>query len=85
MADVSRPEHFDSHIRTVCDDDQPSRTSRGVMSRPSFFSRAPVRTLSPVATEETFESRFWTTMVIIAFFFFYLFTPADEGRVSARA
>jgi hypothetical protein len=44
------------------------------------------RQLSPNPTAETFESRFWTTMVIIALFFFYLFTPAEDGRrVSARA
>jgi len=57
------------------------------MSGLSIFRRAPAsaRTLSPVATPETFESRFWTTMVIIAFFFFYLFTAGDEGRVDARA
>jgi hypothetical protein len=75
---------FHSHISTVRDADRPSRP-RGVMSSRSIFSRAPPRTLSPAATEDTFESRFWTTMVIIAFFFFYLFAPADEGRVGARA
>jgi hypothetical protein len=59
------------------------------MSSPSLSifrrSRGAARTLSPITTEDTFESRFWTTMVIIAFFFFYLFWPADEGRVDARA
>jgi hypothetical protein len=57
------------------------------MSGLSRFRRAPgaARTLSPVATADTFESRFWTTMVIIAFFFFYLFKSGDEGRVDARA
>ena len=57
------------------------------MSGLSRFRRAPggVRTLSPVATAETFESRFWTTMVIIALFFFYLFKTGDESRIGARA
>jgi len=57
------------------------------MSGLSRFRRAPAgaRTLSPVATAETFESRFWTTMVIIAFFFFYLFRTGDDSRVGVRA
>ncbi|MEO8062679.1 MAG: hypothetical protein ABI821_08010 [Pseudomonadota bacterium] len=57
------------------------------MSGLSIFRRAPgnARTLSPIATDETFESRFWTTMVIIAFFFFYLFSSGDEGHVGASA
>lgn len=57
------------------------------MSSLSIFRRSPgsARTLSPIATDETFESRFWTTMVIVAFFFFYLFSPDDEGRIGASA
>jgi len=57
------------------------------MNSPSIFrrTRGSARTLSPIATDETFESRFWTTMVIVAFFFFYLFPHGDEGRVGARA
>jgi hypothetical protein len=55
------------------------------MSSLSIFRQAPAGKLSPNPTAETFESRFWTTMVIIALFFFYLFAPGDEGRVSARA
>lgn len=57
------------------------------MNSPFIFrrTRGSARTLSPIATDETFESRFWTTMVIVAFFFFYLFSPGEEGRVGARA
>jgi hypothetical protein len=57
------------------------------MSTLSIFRRAPgnARTLSPVATDEDFDSRFWTTMVIVALFFFYLFSPGDEGRLGAQA
>jgi hypothetical protein len=52
-----------------------------------IFRRSPgsARTLSPIATDDTFESRFWVAMVIIAFYFFYLFSPGDEGRLGARA
>ena len=57
------------------------------MSVLSIFRRSPgdTRTLAPVATAETFESRFWTAMVIIAFFFFYLFKSDDHSEVGARA
>jgi len=57
------------------------------MNSLTIFRRSPgsARTLSPIATDDTFESRFWVGMVIIAFYFFYLFSPGDEGRLGARA
>jgi hypothetical protein len=40
---------------------------------------------SQVSTADTLESRFWTAMVIVAFFFYFLFTPGDESCQRARA
>jgi hypothetical protein len=57
------------------------------MSSQFSFRRTPREfpSLSPNATPETFESRFWTSMVIVAFFFFYLVVGGEEGRVDASA
>ncbi|MEJ0085959.1 MAG: hypothetical protein WDO72_09765 [Pseudomonadota bacterium] len=55
------------------------------MSSLSTFRGVPERdgANSATATSETLESRFWTTMVIVAFFFYFLLTPGDQDQVRA--